>query len=262
MRYRLFLLGFLCLALFAVGCTYPQTLRFSENNALIPTLRAKADFRYHFGYGWETPQLVGTPEAELKEGADENQVDKGAGLSLSLRGEFSGRQISDTDTVRTGEVAIVNGTTFNPGTVDADLILTREDFGFRFNLFSRNFYFQAGLGFFLTWVQIGGEISNDTVSTDLETAVLGPGVDIRFEVCPGFKPVRLYLQYSAWGAYEGTGYLQGNDTELGIMGRWRGIGLFAGYRFEYANGRAHHHAGESRLVLDMKGPVFGVDLTF
>ncbi|MHC5036256.1 MAG: hypothetical protein ACYTHM_02990, partial [Planctomycetota bacterium] len=137
MRSR-FLLILLLGALGAAGCNHPQTLRFEEEMAVMPALRAEADLRYHKGSGWNMPAAPGTKEAEDRENW---RGILGGGILFRFHGDISYREVKDSDEVRPAETAAVNNTTFGPGTVDGVFRVNRENVGVQFGFFTDRHHF-------------------------------------------------------------------------------------------------------------------------
>jgi hypothetical protein len=268
------------------GCDYAQTLRFSESQAMTPSMRVETDFRYHGGWGWSLPAAPGTVEAEAREGIggevggvgnappaeaearERIEAPVGGGFAFRLYGDWSHRQVRDTDEVRLGETAQVDDVVFGPGPMDVEgaFKINREDLGFKFLFFTRRYYFTAGIGVFWTHLAMEGSVHTipgaPAIRSHFETKNWGPGFVAFAEVCPGIPEVRIYGQFTTWNAFDGTGYMVGTDREIGVKGRFRGISVFGGWRWEEIGGKTEYAAGESKLAFTITGPVFGVGVTF
>ncbi|MCU0722058.1 MAG: hypothetical protein MUC63_00310 [Planctomycetes bacterium] len=257
--------GLLLAAAALAGCDYAQTLRFSESQALMPSFRLETDFRYHGGWGWSLPAAPGTPDAEMRDGKGPPD---GGGFGFRLYGDWSHRQVRDQDTVRSGETAVVDDVVFSPGPMDVEgaFKINREDLGFKFMFFTRRYYFTAGVGVFWTYVWMDGSVHTLAVAPPIRshfaTKNWGPGFVAFAEVCPGIPEVRIYGQVTTWNAFDGEGYMVGTDREIGVKGRFRGISIHGGWRWEEIGGKTEHVAGESKLAFTLSGPVFGVGVTF
>lgn len=251
---------FIAVIALAAGCTHPQTLRFEEKNAIIGEARGQVDFRYHFQSGWDAPKPPGTLEAEDREFSTHAI---GGGLQLRLHGNYSYRQVKDDDEVRVGEIAAVDGVTFTPGIVDANVRISREAFGLQFGLFTDRFLFGGGIGVFWNWFQLDGSFKSLTDRSHPYVSTHGPGFGIYLEGSPNFPPLKFYFHWNTWGAYSGSGHFEGDDTEVGIRAQFRGFMIFGGYRWEEFAGRADdNNVGESRLKFTVSGPVLGIGVSF
>ena len=258
------IVGFLLAVGALAGCDYAQTLRFSESQALMPALRVETDFRYNAGGGgWSLPAAPGTPEAEIREAGEPTD---GGGIAFRLYGDWSHRQVRDSDMVRAGETAVVDDVVFGPGTVEGAFKINREDLGFKFLFFTRRYIFTAGVGVFWTHVWMDGSVHTTEaippIRSHFQTKNWGPGFVAFMEICPGIPELRLYGQFTTWNAFDGTGYMAGTDREVGVKGRFRGISIFGGWRWEEIGGKTEHYSGESKLAFVINGPVFGMGVTF
>jgi hypothetical protein len=260
---RAMTLGLLVAVGAIAGCDHSQTLRFDEGQALMPALRVETDFRYNAGSGWSLPTAPGTPEAEIR---DEGAPDDGGGIAFRLYGDWSHRQVRDIDEVRSGETAVVDQVAFGPGFVEGAFKINREDLGFKFLFFTRRYYFTGGIGVFWTHLAIDGSVHTTDAPTPVHASVSsrnwGPGFVMFAEVCPGIPELRIYGQITTWNAFDGKGFMVGTDREVGVKGRFRGISIFGGWRWEEIGGRLEQYTGESKLAFTISGPVFGVGVTF
>lgn len=258
MRRGILAIGLLALA---AGCYTPQTLEFKEDSAILAGFRVEGDLRYHKVTGWDFPAPPGTREAEDRENWA-HQV--GGGILFRFHGNLSSRNIQEDDEVRSGEIAIVDDTSFTgPVTVSADIDVLRQDFGCKFGFFTDRHLFGGGLGMFLTSFQIAGSVSSATKGAAFSNRNLGLGWVLYLEGSPGYPPVRFYAEWTRWASYEGPGYFQGSDSEYGVRAQFRGFTLFAGYRLENFLGRLEHNVyTQSRLDFEVRGPIFGLGITF
>ena len=252
----------LLLVLGVVGCVNPpQTLRFTENSAIIPATRATLDIRYHKGSGWSLPEAPGTKEAEDRENWN-NII--GGGILFRFHGDLSYREIDESDDVRIGEWAAVGDGQFNgPDTVKGVFRVSREMIGAQFGFFFDRYMIGGGFGMFYTGIQVAGSVRSSTERGSLDNNNHGIGFSLYLEGSPGYPPVKGYISYSTWGAYDGTGYFIGEETEFGVKGQFRGFEIFAAYRMEKFEGRAEHNfLSQSRLKFEVNGPILGFGVCF
>jgi hypothetical protein len=250
----------LLVLMLAAGCSHPQTLRFEEDMAIMVGTRAQTEFRYHKRTGWNMPEAPGTPEAEARELAT---GDVGGGILFRFIGDLSFRHIEDDDEVRTGEWAAVDDTVFSAGTVTGTFDVTRQNLHLLFGFFTDRFLFGGGFGTFLTGFQIRGDVRNATERASVMNKNSGAGLEFYLEGSPNYPPVRLYVSWRAWWAYDGSGYFRGETTELGVRAQFRGFMIYGGYRMEEFSGRLEHSVlTQSRLKFDVNGPFFGVGVSF
>jgi hypothetical protein len=261
MRYRL-LFALLAVATVTAGCatSNPQTLRFKDFRSVCGHARLSTDIRYHFGEGWSLPKAPGTVQAYERE----NFFDYvRSGLQFRIFGEAHYREADDGDIVRAGEWAAVDDATFGPGPVEGVFRFTRERLGFNFGLFIGRNLCSFGIGFFYHGIQLDGSVRNATTRGSLHNDNTGFGYMLWLEISPGFPPLRMYVTWAKWDAYEGKGYWKGEETEIGLKYRLFGFEAFAGYRMEEFAGRTEHSfISQSRLKFYLKGPVLGVGVAF
>jgi hypothetical protein len=256
------LIALVMLSLAAVGCVNPaQTLRFTEDSAFIAATRATLDLRYHKRSGWSLPEAPGTKEAEDRENWN-NII--GGGILFRFHGGLSYREIEASDDVRAGEWAGVGDGTFTgPETVKGMFRVSREKIGAQFGWFTDRYLVGGGLGLFYTGIQVAGSVRSPTVRGSLSNTNRGAGFSLYLEGSPGYPPVKGYITYEAWWAYDGKGFFYGEDTEFGVKGQFRGFELFAAYRMEKFSGRAEHNVySQSRLKFDVRGPIIGIGVCF
>ncbi|GEM_PF-2890384 len=243
------------------GCTHHQTLRYKEESAVIPAARVNADFRYHFGQGWDLPAAPGTQEAEDREFFVRTP---GGGFLMRLQAEYTFRAVTDTDEVRSGETAGVDGVVFTgPEDVKADLRIGRERIGVDLGFFSDKYFFGGGLSLFWSGFQLSGSFKSASARSSPDVNLWGPGIGFYLEGSPGFPPVRFYLFWGTWEDTGGKGFFKGTDFEVGVRGQFRGFCAFLAYRYEQFAGRADEtYTGESRLKFDITGLLAGLGVSF